>query len=154
VLFDGERVGRPTGAILAEISSFQGEWFFLNNYFPAPVELDGMMYPSVEHAYQAAKTFDAEARIRIQATASPDDAKILGRASVHRADWESVKLDLMRKLVHEKFRDKELRERLLRTGDALLIEGNDWGDTYWGRCNGKGENHMGQILMEIRDALA
>jgi len=132
------------------VPNFQDEWFFLNNYCPHPVDFDGLRYPSVEHAYQAAKTLDEKTRLAIRNTADPDEAKLLGRASVHRADWDEYKLGLMEKLVAAKFADADLRRRLLDTGDALLVEGNDWGDTYWGVCDGAGDNHMGRILMEVR----
>jgi|SRR5665213_750705 len=135
------------------IHAFIGEWDFLSNYYPAPVPLDGDLYPSVEHAYQAAKTEDAGWREQIREAPDPDEAKRLGRASPHRADWDQVKLPLMRELVGAKFRDSVLRERFMATGDAILVEGNDWGDTFWGSCNGQGANHMGVILMDLRARL-
>ena len=60
----------------------------------------------------------------------------------------------METLVREKFsHNKDLKEMLLETGDAIIEEGNDWNDTFWGVCNGKGENHLGKILMKIREEL-
>jgi len=99
------------------IHAFAGEWDFLSNYHAAPAPLDGEVYPSVEHAYQAAKTEDADWRKQIRKASDPEEAKRLGRASPHRADWDQVKLPLMRELVGAKFRDAVLGERL--HGDQL-----------------------------------
>lgn len=132
------------------IDRFDGPWEFLSNYFPARVVLDGCVYPTVEHAYQAAKTNDAARRDEIARVPDPDLAKQLGRASVHRPDWGEVRLPIMRSLVFAKFADSGLRQRLLATGSALLVEGNDWRDTFWGVCAGQGTNHMGRILMAAR----
>lgn len=132
------------------IESFEGRWMFLSNYYPARVSYDGVVYPTVEHAYQAAKTLDPPTRERIREAPDPDAAKRLGRARQHRPDWETVKVPVMRELVAAKFADPDLRARLLATGDAELVEGNDWGDVFWGRCDGAGANHMGRILMSLR----
>jgi len=140
----------PESGHPAVIDGFFGPWIFLNNYYLSPVTMDEHTYPSVEHAYQAAKTLDFDTRGLIREVADPDVAKRLGRASRHRPDWERVKLPLMRSLVEQKFRDPALRWRLLATGDALLIEGNGHGDVFWGRCKGRGENHLGHILMAVR----
>lgn len=135
------------------INSFLGEHDFLSNFYPAIVHLDTEAYLTVEHAYQAAKTNDPKERKKIRDTHSPFRAKQMGKKVTLRKDWESVKIDVMRKLVREKFTHIDLRDRLLATGDAKLVEGNDWNDTFWGVCNGKGENWLGRILMEVRDEL-
>lgn len=132
------------------IDSFHGEHRFLSNFWPAEVMLDGVTYPTVEHAYVAAKTLDIETRREIAAVEKPGDVKRFGRKLALRSDWESVKLDVMRDLVRQKFAHSELRAQLLATGDAELIEGNTWNDTFWGVCRGKGENHLGKILMSVR----
>jgi ribA/ribD-fused uncharacterized protein len=136
--------------MITVIDRFIGRWGFLSNYYPCQVDMDGCSYPSVEHAYQAAKTLDPRLRNRIRDTFDPDEAKHLGRKYQSRLDWETVKLALMRQLVAAKFADPSLRLRLLETGDAVLVEGNDWGDTYWGVCDGVGVNHLGRILMNTR----
>lgn len=141
-----------------KIDRFDGEYRFLSNFWPATCWLrDGLGdYPSVEHAYQAAKTTDLEWRKRIRSAESPGEAKRLGRQLPLRADWEKIKLDVMFSLVWQKFAcglGNPLPEKLLATGDAELIEGNWWGDTFWGVCRGKGENHLGKILMEVRRIL-
>lgn len=136
------------------IDEFRGAHRFLSNFYPAPVILDGEVYPTVEHAYQAAKTEDLYFREQIRATALPGDAKKLGQIVPLRKDWDRKKRRVMYKLVKQKFRDHpELGEMLLATGSAKLIEGNYWGDTYWGMCRGEGHNHLGKILMMVRKEL-
>lgn len=136
------------------ISSFQGEYRFLSNFYPATVNYQGIAYPTVEHAYQSAKTLDMNERRRIASLATPSEAKRAGRALKLRSDWEAVKLDVMEDCVRAKFsQSADLRQRLLATGAAELIEGNSWGDQFWGVCDGKGENHLGRILMKVRSNL-
>ncbi|MFH8589304.1 GTP cyclohydrolase II [Streptomyces celluloflavus] len=133
------------------IDRFAGRWEFLSNYSPAEVHLDQRRYPTVEHAYQAAKTLDTAIRERIAGTVDPDEAKLLGRRYADRADWEESKVAVVRALVEEKFRDPHLRALLLGTGGAELVEGNEWGDEFWGVCAGHGQNTMGLILMAVRE---
>lgn len=136
------------------ITSFSGAYRFLSNFFPSPVMLDGVVYPTVENAYQAAKTTDPLKRYGFQSYyTSPEQAKRLGRSLPLRDDWESVKFQIMADLVWCKFQDNELRRRLIDTAGHDLIEGNTWNDTIWGVCNGVGQNHLGRILMNVRDHL-
>ena len=82
------------------------------------------------------------------------DAKKLGRDLTLLPDWEKVKVRLMYEIFMCKFmQNSELRDKLLATGDCILIEGNLWGDHYWGMVDGFGENHLGLILMDIREKL-
>lgn len=134
------------------IDSFKGEYEFLSNFYPATVSYEGDMYPSVEHAFQAAKTLDPQMRLKIRLS-NAAGAKKLGRQLDLRSDWETIKLDVMRELLKAKFSDPELRAKLKATGRESLVEGNWWGDTFWGVCRGQGENHLGVLLMEIRDSL-
>lgn len=137
------------------IKEFQKEHRFLSNFYPSEVWLDGITYPTVEHAYQAAKTMIPAERGRIQGASSPGKAKIRGREITLRLDLEDVKVFIMTDLVTQKFTGPKnfgLREQLLATGDQVLQEGNLWHDTFWGvdLRTGKGENRLGKILMEIR----
>lgn len=135
------------------IDSFRGTHRFLSNFFPAEVSYEGAIYPSVENAFQAAKCVSASER-EVFRVCSPAEAKRFGRRVRLRPDWEHVKLDIMRQLVTDKFtRSDELRRRLLATGNAELVEGNAWNDTFWGVGRGRGQNHLGRILMEVRDGL-
>jgi ribA/ribD-fused uncharacterized protein len=134
------------------ISSFKGDYRFLSNFWSVPIPLENVWYTSTEHAYQAAKTLDPGERVKIKNASSPGDAKKLGKAVKLRPDWEQVKLDYMRYLVWYKFAMyPDLGQKLLDTGTAELVEGNTWNDTFWGVCNGIGQNWLGKILMEVRD---
>lgn len=115
--------------------------------------MDGKIWPTVEHAYQACKTNDPVTRERILTAPKPGTAKYLGRHAKLRENWDEMKLDIMKILVTRKFFDPELARKLLATRDTPLVEGNHWGDTFWGVCRGVGENHLGKILMEVREEL-
>lgn len=143
------------------IAEFQGDYRFLSNFYPAVVEFEGITYPTVEHAYQSAKTLDMAERKRIAACATPAEAKRAGRALAgvgkQRADWEQVKFDVMEQCVRYKFtHHDELKQKLLATGDATLEEGNNWDDRIWGISppgSGQGDNRLGKTLMKVRDEL-
>ena len=139
---------------MSTIAHFRGAHAFLSNFAPSPVVLDGVTYPTVEHAFQAAKTFDADEREQIRDANTPPTAKRLGRKVALRADWEQVKFGIMRDLLRQKFAIPELRQALLDTGDAELIEGNNWNDRTWGKVLMKGQwvgkNWLGDLMMAIR----
>ncbi len=138
-----------------DILAFNDEFAFLSNFHYAMVSFDGATYPTVEHAFQAAKTDDAEERRAIRECSSPNQAKRMGKRVKLRADWETVKIGIMESLVLQKFTNHpELRAALLATGERRLVEGNTWGDVFWGMCRGRGKNHLGRILMRVRDELA
>jgi len=123
---------------------------FLSNFYSSTISFEGQLYPSVEHAYQASKSLDVSVRETIRKTKSPADAKKLGQCITVRADWNDVKVDIMRTLIREKFENPFLRPLLLATDDADLILNNKWNDKFWGVCRGEGENWLGKILMEER----
>lgn len=135
------------------IDSFSGDYSFLSNFYPVDVEFDGEVYPSVEHAYQAAKTYDISARELIRNAISPGRAKQLGEAVEIHSEWDKTKISIMNELLVKKFQDPKLRIMLMNTEGSDLLEGNYWGDTFWGVCNGVGKNHLGQILMSIRNGI-
>ncbi|MBL8890238.1 MAG: NADAR family protein [Planctomycetaceae bacterium] len=134
------------------IDGFSGGYRWLSNFWPSRVTLDGQAYPTVEHAYQAAKFLDVQDRARIAAIPAPGDAKRLAKSMCVRSDWDSVRLPVMDSLLRQKFDDPELRRQLSETYPLQLAETNDWGDVFWGNCNGIGENHLGRLLMEIRES--
>ncbi len=135
------------------IDSFRGEYGYLSNFHKCRVEFEGMVYPSVEHAFQAAKNPDPEYRSLIATVGSPVTAKRMGKKTQLRADWELVKEGIMLKLLRSKFSDPVLREELLATGDAELIEGNNHWDRFWGVCRGEVLNKLGKLLMQVREEL-
>lgn len=135
------------------IEAFSGEYRWLSNFYPSDVVLDGLIYPSVEHAFQAAKTEDARDRRVVQKAPTPGAAKKLGRKVTLRSDWENAKQGVMLDLLRQKFGQGELHDLLLGTDDAQLVEGNWWGDRYWGVVDGMGSNHLGRLLMQVREEL-
>lgn len=137
------------------IDRFEGKYRFLSNFYQHKfTSLTGERWQSGEHAFQAAKLTPGLSRrlyLQIKQAASPGQAKRLGRQVPLRPDWEEIKVNIMRNILRAKFRDPELREMLLATGDAALVEGNYWYDTFWGVCNGRGQNWLGRLLMEVRE---
>ncbi len=137
----------------AIIDSFRGDFGFLSNFYEASVYIDGKRYRSAEHAYQAMKFTDPAGREVVRNARSPGEAKKLGKSAQLPRDWESKKVTIMHDIVRKKFDNPFLKEMLLATEDAELIEGNHWGDRFWGVCKGSGQNFLGKILMEVRDEI-
>jgi ribA/ribD-fused uncharacterized protein len=169
------------------IAQFDGEAAFLSNFWPwngkvyvadHPVTYNGVHYKTAEHAFQSAKTRFPSQKRMIAAALTPGQAKRYGRRVDLREDWEDVKVSVMRTVLRSKFEVLALHEKLLATGDRLLIEGNSWGDAFWGavsmsqmpmtseladvtmwklppgpNSNLFGENHLGKLLMELREEL-
>jgi len=136
------------------IHEFQGYYRPFSNFWTIQIEFEGDYYPSTENAYQAAKCANREDRQKFF-NIRPSEAKALGKPGVlpKRKDWHEVNLQIMYELNKQKFEANFLKSLLLSTGDEILQEGNTWGDTFWGVCNGKGENNFGKILMRIRSEL-
>lgn len=146
--------------------AFSGDKAFLSNFYVYFVGYKGQAYLSSEHAYQSEKCALETERLRVMAAPSPWEAKKLGRIILLKTGWDAMKLDVMHEVVRAKFKVPFLAEKLLATGEENLIEVNDWHDTYWGVCDGqcrkpkahvmgrpRGENRLGQILMEVRSEL-
>ena len=132
------------------IKEFSGEYRWLSNFFPCLIIMGDLTYPSVENAYQAAK-YPVKDRL-VFTTCSPAKAKRLGSSIKVPHGWEDNKISLMRRLNKQKYQHGNyLRVMLVNTGEQELIEGNTWDDTFWGECDGVGENNLGKILMEIRE---
>lgn len=140
----------------AAILSFQDPHRFLSNFTPVHVQLDNLDFSSVEHAYQAAKTTNHDKRLAIRAAAYPAEAKRMGQSFMLRRDWDEVRVPVMAGLLVQKFAPgSELAAQLLATGEVPIVEGNTWGDTFWGVCvrTGQGDNTLGKLLMKIRESL-
>lgn len=134
------------------ITEFKQEYRFLSNFWPCRVLYGPHWYPSVEHAYQAAKCAHAQDQLAIRQAASAGMAKRMGKEVELRTDWTQIKLEVMADLLWQKFiLNPKLRDQLLATGERELIEGNGWGDTFWGKCRGEGSNHLGNLIMRLRD---
>lgn len=144
------------------IDRFQGDYFFLSNFYPVLIEYDGWVYTSVEHAYQASKTLLIHQRRQISAldASKANIAKRLGKTVTLRPGWDDMKEHVMHELVLQKFSFSELQLLLKATNDTPLIEGNSWHDTYWGVCtchtrnhNAEGLNKLGKILELVRSKM-
>lgn len=130
----------------------RGKYAFLSNFYECPITCQGIAYRSSENLYQAAKTKNLEMRKKM-AERSPGQAKRLGRRIDIRPDWEEIKVDAMRWIVKRKFAEHpDLAAKLIGI-DGEIVEDNTWGDRFWGRVDGQGENWLGKILMEVRDEL-
>lgn len=140
--------------VMNDILSFSGEYRWLSNFWLVPIEVDGLIYPSTEHAYQALK-FAPEHRFRFL-TGTPAEAKRHKNMVMHEAlpDWIQMRVPNMIRVTEIKYAEgSELANRLIKTGNRQLVEGNSWGDVYWGVCKGKGENRLGRLLMDRRTYL-
>lgn len=136
-----------------KIDSFKGKYFFLSNFFTANVNWEGRTYLNNEAAFQSAKCINDKMRDKFM-NMNPSQAKAAGRRVNLRHDWEDIKEDVMYEVCLAKFtQNVELGQKLIETGDAILIEGNDWGDKTWGMVNNVGQNKLGKILMKIREEL-
>lgn len=135
------------------INVFSNEYAWLSNFYPCKITYEGEVYPSVENAYQAAKTIDPIARIPFT-KCTAGTAKRQGRKLEIRPDWEVNKLRIMEELIYLKFKQSPFCLWLMDTEDEYIEEGNTWGDLYWGTCKGQGKNHLGKIIMKVRQQLA
>ena len=132
------------------IDKFDGEYSFLSNFYYSNTIYEGDYYPTVEHAYQASKTVNLTEKRLIQISDTPKLAKKIGRTCEIRKDWENIKEKIMLDLLIIKFSDSDLRFKLMDTFPNNLIEGNTWGDKYWGKVDGEGKNRLGELLMRVR----
>lgn len=148
------------------VPRFDGEYFFLSNFYESEFTWRNWTFPTGEHAFQAAKTFFTTEATKLDTLSSqfekirtaptPAKAKYFGRSvPLDVKTWDDVKVQYMREIVHARFAGTQgLAGQLINTGAMLLVEGNDWGDSFWGRClkDGKmvGLNTLGTILMEER----
>ena len=143
------------------IRGFRGKYYFLSNFSNYPVEYEGVFYPTSEHAFQAAKFNNIEYRKQICNASTPGEAKGLGRSRKFpvRKHWDDgLAIQAMSQIIANKFRNNpELKDLLLETGDAILVETNDWNDDVWGdstTTETAGRNQLGIILMTVRASLS
>jgi|CXWL01.1.fsa_nt_gi ribA/ribD-fused uncharacterized protein len=133
----------------SKIAEFSGDYRWLSNFWPCEIEMDGCVYPSVEHAFQAARTPPHKRHPFRRPGVTASQAKRLGRKLHFCDDWDDVKDGIMLDLVRKKFAPgSELSKKLLDTGDSVLEEGNTWG-----ACRGKGKNKLGLAIMLVRSEL-
>ena|SRR5579871_4910893 len=141
---------------------FTGNLAFLSNFHPSVIVYEDITYPTVEHAYQAAKTTDVVKRRSIAKLKTPGEAKKAGQPNMLksiRPDWEGIKQGIMLELLRLKFNHSELAHKLLMTHAIELVESNYWHDQTWGSCycdkhrDVDGQNLLGKLLMQVRGEL-
>lgn len=135
------------------IKGFFGEWRVLSNFWPVEIEFEGRIYPSTENAYQAAKVMDFQRDYFVSCSASNAKSKWKQFIPMYSAaKWDKIKLDVMEKVSIEKYKNPELRQKLLDTGDKYLEETLWWQDTFYGvDYKLGGQNKLGKLLMKIRE---
>lgn len=134
------------------ISYFDDNFDFLSNLFMTPVEYDGVIYPSAEHAFQASKVSSEDEREKIRNLSSSMKAKVIGKTLKPEKEWEDDKYNKMYCICLNKFKNNdELKNQLISTKSLNLVNGGE--DSYWGVNKDSGENNLGKILMQIRKEL-
>jgi len=147
------------------ISRFIGKYRCFSNFEPASVQFENLTYPTVEHAFVAAKSRDKTFRRDIAMTPATKvgQVKKWGRTINLRSDWDRIKLQVMEELLLQKFNkytNYYAHKLLLETKEQLIVEGNYWHDNFWGNClcrncmKMEGKNHLGLILMKVREFLS
>ncbi len=136
---------------------------FLSNFYPYKkdgtkydvdvyIVYNNIVFDCVENAYQAAKFLDIQKQKDFSSLTPYETKEYWIDKTPENQNWEYIKLDIMKDLVFQKFNNsQQLKKMLIETGNAILEEGNTWNDTFWGICDGKGQNHLGKILMDIRE---
>lgn len=136
------------------IKGFFGEYRWLSNFHLCPVEYEGVVYPSSENAYMAAKLIP-EDRVNLVGV-TPKEAKKLWKnyrlLDKSAEEWDYRKASVMFRVLYDKFdRNHDLMAKLKATDKMYLEETNFWNDVFWGKCDGKGENRLGILLALIRE---
>ena len=132
------------------IFGFDGEFSFLSNFYSSKVKYNNIEYLNSEAAFQSMKTLDINERLEF-ANLPAGRSKRKGRSVSLREDWDSIKMKTMYEIVKAKFsQNEEIKKKLIETGSLYLEETNTWNDTFWGVCDGVGQNNLGLILMKIR----
>ena len=132
-----------------------GEFGWLSTFSADPIEIDGVVWPTVEHFFQAQKFADPDYRNVIRHSPSPADAKRFGRSESNRVDdWTNIREAVMRKVLRAKFNQHpKLKAKLLETA-CRSIQESAIDDDYWGTgAHGSGANRLGVLLENIREEL-
>ena len=138
------------------IASFNKEFRFLSNFAPSVLWVNGLVFPTLEHAYQVYRATNSQDREKIRTAINPGRAKRIAHSVEQSTTFHSRKVDIMLNLLEKKFKDSTLRARLEATGTQELVEGNYWHDNFWGNCTCPdcgditGENMLGKLLMQVR----
>ena len=137
------------------IEKFKGEYRWLSNFAPCQVTLDGLTYPSVEHAYQSAKNNEHAWKRYCQTEPDPVKVKRESKKVKLMPGWDTHKVQVMTHLIDQKFNQHPYKNMLLDTKKEYIQEGNTWGDTFWGvdLRSDKGKNVLGKLIMDKRERL-
>ena len=145
---------------MSKITSFKDEYRFLSNFYQSPVTLDGLTYPNAEAAFQAQKCAKEEDKVKYTLVKNPVVAKRMGKKEPNLPEnWREISYGIMLEIIRAKFSLPEMKEKLLATGKAELVEGNNHHDNLWGDCTCSrcaarvGQNRLGKILMQVREEL-
>lgn len=147
------------GACVIGFTRKMNVWAWMSNMSEHPVQYQGVMYKTAEHAYMCQKTTDSAEHEMIRDAATPEIAKRLGRTVTLRSDWEEVKVQTMAEIVAAKIETcLYLKDKLFETGNCDLIELTWWHDEFWGVCSCDkhkfgGRNVLGNIWMKLREKL-
>ncbi len=137
-------------------ADFSNDRYFLSNFYPSVILVEGISFSSVEQYYQWSKCATQQGKDLILYARTPGQMKRLGKQVIIKKDWEQIKEAVMYKGVKAKFsQNPELKALLLATGTEELAEGNNWGDTFWGvnYYTREGQNKLGKILMKVREEI-
>lgn len=129
---------------------FRNEYNFLSNMYECPIVYHGIKYRCAEAAFQAQKDLS---RFNEFIPLSGPEAKYLGKKVKLRPDWNEVKLNIMYNIVRNKFKQNPELAQRLKNISGPITEENTWNDTFWGVCNGTGNNYLGKILTKIRSEI-
>jgi ribA/ribD-fused uncharacterized protein len=157
------------------ISSFTGEHHWLSNFSPHPVVFSGKTFPTTEHLFVWHKTDDEDERLKVfgrevwddehnevvRVPLTPGQVKRLGRMLPLRREWDDMKVGVMFTCLQLKItQHPEVGLKLLGTKDTFLVEGNTWGDNFWGCTPNRGtmggwigNNWLGRLWMMHRQDL-
>lgn len=126
---------------------------YMSNYKKAPIYLFNNWFKWVESAYQFCKTTDPEEQLLILNAKTNNEARLLGQKVILRSDWNDIKISVMKECVLAKFlQHKDLADQLIYTGNEEIQE-DSLTDFFWAIGDGTGQNHLGKILMEVREIL-
>lgn len=138
------------------IHEFRDDTRWLSNFTKCKIEINGVIYPSVENAYMSMKSRDKEWKKRC-VTLSPAQSKVEANKIQLRENWDEVRIQAMNHCLKQKFNQEPFKSKLIATGNENIQEGNVWNDTFWGidltQTPNVGENHLGRLIMNIRETL-
>lgn len=143
-----------------EIKEFRYNYYFLSNFSYDSLIYKNIKFKNSEQAYQWEKAETDNDKLLILNCKTAKEAKQIGhQIKCNIVEWDTNKINVMKNILLAKFSQENLKQKLINTGKAKLIEGNYWHDQYWGSCycykckNKEGCNHLGQLLMDIRDII-